>query len=107
MIENALIVSLVVIFIHLTFQGDEIFSFIGIWLEKRLPKKLHKPVFDCPICMTPWWGSLVMAAAAVTGIEMFQQIDNAHWLFTIAIAAGISTVYVEWKPKKEIKIIKS
>lgn len=102
MLENALIVSLIVIFIHLMMQDGEIFGFIGKWFKQNLPERIHKPVFSCPICMTPWWGSIVMAVAVVCGIGMFQHIGLWHWLFILAIAGGISTVYVEMKPKKEI-----
>jgi hypothetical protein len=104
MIEQALAVSLFVVFIHLTFQDGEIFGFIGNYLSQNLPEKLHKPVFDCPICMTPWWGSLVMGVGAITGVELFQGIDFWTWLFILAIAAGISTWYVKWTPKDEIDV---
>lgn len=102
MLEKALIVSLIVIFIHLTFQEGEIFGSVGKRLARLLPVKLHKPVFSCPICMTPWWGSLIIFVASITGIEVFQGIHFWDWLFILAIGAGISTVYVEMKPKKEI-----
>ena len=104
MLENALVISLVVILIHLMLQDDEIFGVVGKWFKQHLPEGIHKPVFSCPICMTPWWGSIVMAVAVITGIESFQHIDIWHWLFILAIAGGICTVYVEMKPKKEIKL---
>lgn len=83
-------------------QEDEIFGFVGKWFKQHLPKNIHKPVFGCSICMTPWWGSIVMLVADFTGIHSFQNIGGWHWLFILAIASGISTVYVEMKPKKEI-----
>lgn len=104
MLEKALILSLIVIFIHLTFQEGEIFEFVGKWFTRHLPVKLHKPVFSCPICMTPWWGSIVMAVACIVGIDVFQNIHFWSWLFILAIGGGISTVYVEMKPKKEISV---
>jgi len=38
-------------------QQGEIFSALGD-LFSKLPPKLHQPLFECPVCMGFWYGSL-------------------------------------------------
>lgn len=39
-------------------QEGEILGFVGDWLSKTLPPKLHNPIFECPVCMGFWYGSI-------------------------------------------------
>ena len=56
------------------------------WLKKHLPEKLWKPVFDCPFCMTPWYGTLIYILFFHIGIE--------DWLLSVGVAAGFQIFYV-------------
>lgn len=59
MLEQSLVISLLVLSIWYTMQEGEIFGKLGSWLEDHLPDKIHPPVFDCNVCMSPWYGSIL------------------------------------------------
>jgi hypothetical protein len=95
MIEQVLIVSFIVYFIHASFWPDQIFGRVAYWLEERLPEKLTMPLFNCPICMTPWWGTLGILIAHHSGVSLFPDV---HWLTIMIIvfsAAGLNTVLLQ------------
>ena len=96
MIITALIISLIVIAINLTFQEGEIFGFVSKYGE-RLPEKLQKPLFSCPICMVPWYGIPVYLIGYYLNLSPFADIRIQFIAFVIMIAIGINTVYVNFK----------
>lgn len=57
MIELIVIITLIVYAIYYSMEEGEIFGKLGTWFENNLPEKIHKPVFACHICMTPWYGT--------------------------------------------------
>ncbi len=83
MIE-AIFISLMVLFIHATSWDGHIFE--GI--KKIVPPKgkWYKALYGCPICMTPWWGSVIY--------WIFFAFSWQHWLLTIGAAAGLAVIYV-------------
>lgn len=90
--NNVLIIFLLVLSIHYTMQPGEIFGRLGLWLGSHLPKRLHPPVYECNVCMTPWYGSVlywVIADATVFG-----------WLITVFSAMGMQVVLNKLSPKK-------
>src|SRR5688500_2312600 len=97
MLITALIISLIVIAIHLTFQEGEIFEFVSKWGEKHLSEKMQKPVFSCPICMTFWYGIPVYLLGYYLELAPFADIRIQTIAFVIVIAIGINTVYVNMK----------
>lgn len=53
---------------------------------------ISKPVYGCPICMTPWWGTIIY--------WMFFGTSGVDWLLTIGCAAGmgvLSVVFIDIK----------
>lgn len=84
MIAQALIISMIVLFIHATTWDGHIFA----WVKKVIKPegKIYKPVYGCPICMTPWWGSLVFF--------LFIGGPFREWFLTIGCAAGFSVLNV-------------
>jgi hypothetical protein len=76
-------------------QEGEIFESLGKFLEKHLPKKLHQPVFECNVCMTPWYGSVMYWIIYGHGWE--------DWLFTIFMAMGLQIVLNKLAPHKPKK----
>jgi len=84
MIATALIISLIVLFLHATTWDGHIFE--GI--KKIIPPegKLYKPIYGCPICMTPWWGTIIYM--------LFFDIGFKDWLLTIGAASGFSVLWV-------------
>lgn len=69
-----------------------IFHDIKEKFEKRLPYIIRMPFFQCPICMTPWWGVVIYLAAHYSGIAEFQELSIARVIFTVLVASGINTV---------------
>ncbi len=84
MIENSLIIALIILFLHATTWDGHIFNGIRKLIDED--KKISKPIYNCPICMTPWWGTLIYG--------LFFHIGWLDWLLTIGAAAGISVIFV-------------
>lgn len=82
--EVAFTISMIVLFLHATSWEGHIFE--GI--KKIVPPKgkWYKALYGCPICMTPWWGSLVYF--------LFFFVTWQHWLVTVGAAAGINVISV-------------
>jgi len=91
MIEQAFIIAFIVYFIKATTWKGMIFhrpkeKLIG------LPSYIRKPFFECPVCMTPWWGMVVYLLAHYSGIEEFAELTFARLFFTVMVSSGINTV---------------
>lgn len=95
MISAALIIALIVLSIHYTMLDGEIFGKLGNWFAKNLPAKIHPSVFECNVCMTPWYGSVVYVL--IWGV-------NLQWPVVVIAAMGINVVINKWAPKEEIEI---
>lgn len=83
MLEKAVIVSLITLTIYGVFMDGMVFSCFRKLLLK-LPKTIHKPVFDCPFCMTPYWGSTVYFGL-IGG-------DVKEWVIVILAASGLNFI---------------
>lgn len=59
MIEHVVIIGLCVFAIYYTMLEGEIFGGLGTWFYEHLPHKLHQSIFECPICMVPWYGGTI------------------------------------------------
>jgi hypothetical protein len=68
-----------------------IFESIGERL-KVLPDYIRKPLYDCPICSTPWHGSLILWLGNINNI--WQVHNPIEWIFILFSAAGINTVLI-------------
>lgn len=84
MIENSLIISLIILFLHATTWDGHIFAGIRKYIDED--SAISKPIYNCPICMTPWWGTLIY--------WIFYQNSIADWLLTVGAAAGFSVISV-------------
>lgn len=94
MIGQAFIIALLVLSIWYTMQPDEIFVKLGDWLEDRLPEKIHQPVFDCSICMCPWYGSLLYWLIP-------WQHNIWQWPIVVITAMGVNIIIHKWSPPKD------
>lgn len=56
MIEKILLSCLAVFAVWFTMQDGEIFDRLGRFLDRWLPEKMKSAVFECPICMFPYYG---------------------------------------------------
>ena len=92
MLATAFITAFIVYFIKATTWKGMIFYEISLKLRGALPEKLRKPLFECPICMTPWWGILIYLAGYYLDIPEFAPLTLQRVIFTVFTAAGINTI---------------
>lgn len=86
MLKKAAIFSLTTYFLHVTTWEGHIFHRPANWLRGKLPEGIQKPLFDCPICMTPWWGTLMYALLKGDRRGVVKAV------LTVGAAAGMSVV---------------
>lgn len=84
MLEKAFILGFIVFAVYYSMLDGEIFGRLGRWFYKKIPEGLHQPVFDCPICMVPWYGSV--AYWLIWGVSI------KEWLTIIPCTMGINFV---------------
>lgn len=89
MLVHSVIISLIVLAIHYTMQYGEIFGKLGNWFANNLPPSIHQPVFDCNVCMTPWYGSVLYVI--IYGV-------NWQWPIVVISAMGLNVLYNKWSP---------
>lgn len=89
---NSFIIAFMVYFVKVTSWKGHIFEKQGTWLEKNLPEKLYKPLIGCPVCMTPYWGTIIYSLAHFLSVPGFEVYTLAVLVMTIFAAAGINSV---------------
>lgn len=94
MIEKIVTISLIVYAIYYSMEEGEIFGGLGTWFENNLPEAIHKPVFACHICMTPWYG---------TGLYFLIPLLPA-WIPLVIAAMGLNAVLSKLFAKDEIDV---
>lgn len=90
MLEQCFFLSFCVWAIHAVFWGGMILGGVGDFARNRLPMWLQKPFCECPICMTPYWGSAIYILSY--GFE---------WkiLMVLLGAMGINAIIVKFLPE--------
>lgn len=92
MLEQSLIIALIVLSVWYTMQEGEIFARLGRWFEKHLPSKIHSAVFECNVCMCPWYGSILYII--LYGIDVTLPV-------VVIAAMGINVVINKWTAEKD------
>lgn len=92
MIEKIVIISLVVFAIWYTMQEGEIFGTLGKWFYNNLPKKIHNPIFDCSVCMAPWYGSLIYWTVMPGTLK--------EWPIVVISSMGLNVVITRLWPER-------
>lgn len=88
LIEKSLVIAFLVLGAASLLWDGMLLEKLRPKLEKVLPEFLHKPLFACAVCMTPWWGSLAY-------IILFG-FDGLTMLSTIIIAFTINLILVKF-----------
>jgi hypothetical protein len=83
-IAQAFIIAAFIQCIWYVMQQGEIFGALGNWFNKTLPDQLHNPVFACPVCMTPWYGSILYWLIWHESVKM--------WAIVVSTAMGIQII---------------
>lgn len=98
MIEQIAIISLLVFAIHYTMQENEIFAGLGNWIEDHLPTWAHNPLYECPVCMCFWYGSVLYWIGYKLDIW---EVSWNEWPFVVIGAMGLNAVLVKLFPDKQ------
>lgn len=98
MIEKGFIISLIVLAIHYTMQEGEIFGRLGAWFERHLPKFMWPAVFECNVCMSPYYGSVLYWV--IYGLWL-HVASWQEWPIVIIAAMGFNIIYNKWAPEKD------
>lgn len=85
-IQKAIIISLIVISFWCMFLEGMIFGKIR---ELEIPEWMKPPLYDCPVCMMPHYGSIFY--------WIFFPLNISEWILVILVAMGIATVFVKIK----------
>lgn len=91
MLQWIVIISLTVLFLHATTWEGMIFDKVSVWAF-NLPAFIKNPLFDCPICMAPWYGSIILAIADLTN-----SLPSLNWFKCILIlfaSAGLNVLLI-------------
>lgn len=88
MITTALSISLIVLFVHATSWDGMINDWIKNYIDPN--SKLSNPVYDCPICMTPYYGFILIIIMHIFGVTMYSFIE---YFLILGIASGFSTIW--------------
>lgn len=92
MIGIAFCLAFAIFFIHVTTWDSHIFHGVNK-LTENWPEWIRKPLFDCPICMSPWWGMAIQGVFNLIGITIFSN-NIMIMFFTCMVAGGINVLNV-------------
>lgn len=93
MISIVFTISLIVIFLHECTRPGMIFSFVASSLD-HLPSYLRKPLYDCPICMIPWWGPSILALGIIGKLWYINNVLS--FFIVIGLASGVNIFLVNF-----------
>lgn len=89
MLEQSTIIALLVLSIWYTYQEGEIFHGLAMFMEKYMPAAIHPALFECNVCMTPWYGSVLYVV--IYGISW-------QWPVVVITAMGINAAINKLSP---------
>lgn len=92
MLNQSVIIALLVLSIWYTMQDGEIFGVLGNWFEHNLPGNIHPAVFECNVCMSPWYGSLLYWLLPWDKLGLHYEANVWRWIPCIIVAMGINIV---------------
>ncbi len=79
-----LYITLIVLFLHACTWEGMIFEKVKTVIKPE--GWLYKPIYGCPICMTPWWGTLIY--------WLFIHVSFTDYILTVGAASGLSVIAV-------------
>lgn len=89
MIEMAFMIAFPVLFLHKITEEGMIFQGIRPLLY-NFPEFIKKPLFDCPVCMVPWYGSIILWMGFL--YDEWKLPNMFEWFFILVIAGGINSI---------------
>lgn len=82
--SDLLIISLFVFGVWIVFQPNMIFETLGNTMGAILPEWVSMPLFDCPICMVPYYGTIYFLVTA--------QAFHVEQIFVVIGAMGLNAI---------------
>src|SRR6478672_955070 len=101
-ILNAITIGLIVYFLKYTTWPGQIWERPYKWLESRIDEYWFKPLLGCPVCMTPWWGSILYVMFHFLGIPGFQDVRIQMIILTVFVAAGFNTIILMFNKEYDV-----
>ncbi len=93
MLESAFVIAFIVYFIKATtWKGMIFYEITQKW--ESWPEFVRKPLYECPVCMTPWWGVVIYLVGHYTKLPEFSELTIQRVIFTLFTAAGINTIFL-------------
>ena len=84
MLQQAVVIALVIMFLNATTWEGMIFHGIRKLIDPEAA--ISKPIYNCPICMGPWWGTLIYI--------LFFHESFKSYLLTVGAASGLCVIAV-------------
>jgi hypothetical protein len=84
MVQHAFLISMIILFLHSCSWQGMIFGGIQEFIHPD--EWISKPIYGCPICQTPWWGTAIY--------WIFFHIGFCNWILTVGCAAGMAVIWV-------------
>jgi hypothetical protein len=75
MIEQIILSSLIMLFIHVLMMEGMLLYKLRSFLDRYLPSIFKKPLYECLICMTSFWGTLLWFEYEFPGIVPFTWLE--------------------------------
>jgi hypothetical protein len=60
--------SLAIFGLYFSFDTNNVLSFFGDFVRKRLPERIQMPLTECVVCMASVWGTILFP---FTGVSIF------------------------------------
>lgn len=98
MIEISFIIAFIVLFLNFCTHKGEIFAIVSKTLNKQ-PEWIKKPLYDCQICMSVWWGFSIQAVGITSGVWHIKNFVEC--IIINATAAGINVALVMFKSESK------
>lgn len=98
MLEQSAIIALLVLSIWYTMQDGEIFGF----MQKFSHWKIAPALFDCNVCMTPWYGSVLYFLIYKLWLDI---ASWQNWPIVVICAMGINAVINKLAPKDNVDVV--
>lgn len=93
MLEASFIIAFMVYFLKATTWKGMIFNKIKVKFN-HWPGWIRKPLFQCPVCMTPWWGAVIYLIAFYAGLTEFSELSLVRIIYTLFTASGINAAFL-------------
>lgn len=100
MLEQSAIIAFLVLSIWYTMQDGEIFGF----MQKYSHWKIAPALFDCNVCMTPWYGSALYWIIPWQKLNL-QESSLIGWPIVVICAMGINAVINKLAPKDNVDVV--